>query len=163
MPRRHLKDKETRELLKEFSKQYPSSEQFLHSSKDVEEEVVGENIVFFVNGRPLILRTKLGLLPSLRFDEVIHSLPKIVVDMGAVAHLANGAHIMRPGIKEIRDNFASGDLLLVVDEKFGKSIALGKAEVDSVAMKSANRGKVIVNLHYVGDELWNSFTTKSVQ
>lgn len=120
-----------------------------------------ERWVFFLDGRPLILRTKSGLLPSLKFDEVINSLPKIVVDMGAVAHLANGAHVMRPGIREIRNDFAKGELLLIVDEKFGKSIALGFADADSTVMKSANKGKVVMNVHYVGDELWKSFTASN--
>ncbi len=155
---RHLKDKESKQLLKEFVQRYPSSEQFLGSGKDVEEQVVGDDFVFFLSGRPLILRTKSGLLPSLKFDEVINSLPKVVVDMGAVAHLANGAHVMRPGIREIRNDFAKGVLLLIVDEKFSKNIALGLADVDSLAMKSVNKGKVIMNVHYVGDELWKSFT-----
>jgi len=119
---------------------------------------VDESSVFFLNGRPLILRTKSGLLPSLKFDEVINSLPKIVVDMGAVAHLVNGAHLMRPGIREVPNDFVSGDLLLIDDEKFGKGIALGLADVNSTAMKSANKGKMVVNVHYVGDELWKSFT-----
>jgi PUA-domain protein len=159
--RRHLKDKETKQLVKEFIQQYPSSEQFLRSGKDIEEEIEGEGHVFFVDGRPLLLRTSFGLLPSLKFDEVINSLPKIVVDMGAVAHVANGAHIMKPGIREIKNDFAKGDFLLIVDEKFGKNIALGRAEIDSGAMRSAIKGKVIVNVHYVGDELWNSFTAKA--
>ncbi len=48
---------------------------------------------------------------------------------------------------------------MIVDEKFNKAIALGLAEMDSEAMKSQTKGKVITNLHYVGDELWKSFTT----
>lgn len=52
-------------------------------------------------------------------------------------------------------------MLLIVDEKFGKNIALGLADVDSTAMKSANRGKVVMNVHYVGDEIWKSFTASN--
>jgi PUA-domain protein len=155
---RHLKDKEAKQLLRDFAQLHPSSAQLFGSGKDVGEQVVDENTVFFVNGRPLILRTKFGLLPSLVFDEFIKSLPKVVVDMGAVAHVANGANIMRPGIKEIPNDFAKGDLLLIVDEKFGKNIALGQADMDSAAMKSMNKGKVIVNIHYVGDELWKAMS-----
>jgi PUA domain protein len=155
--KRHLKEKEAKQLLREFIQRYPTSETFLRSVSAFEELPVDERWVYFLNGRPLILRTKSGLLPSLKFDEVINSLPKIVVDMGAVAHLANGAHVMRPGIKEMRNDFAKGELLLIVDEKFGKSIALGLADVDSTAMKSAIKGKMVMNVHYVGDELWKSF------
>lgn len=156
--KRNLKDKEAKQLSREFIQRYPSSESFLSSVNILEEQLVDESTVYFLNGMPLILRTKSGLLPSLKFDEVINRLPKVVVDMGAVAHLANGAHLMRPGIREIRGDFAKGELVLIVDEKFGKNIALGLADVDSTVMRSATRGKVIVNIHYVGDELWKSFT-----
>ena len=159
--KKYLKEKEAKQLLREFIQRYPTSEAFLRSVNVFEELPVDERWVFFLDGRPLILRTKSGLLPSLKFDEVINSLPKIVVDMGAVAHLANGAHVMRPGIREIRNDFAKGELLLIVDEKFGKSIALGLADADSTVMKSANKGKVVMNVHYVGDELWKSFTASN--
>jgi PUA domain protein len=156
--RLHLKDKEVRQLLKEFVEKYPSVERSLRSAENFEELSVDKSSVFFVEGAPLILRTEGGLLPSLKFDELINDLPKIVVDMGAVAHVVNGAQIMRPGIKQFDNDFAKGDLVVIVDEKFGKKIALGLAEMDSQAMKSLSKGRVITNLHYVGDELWKSFT-----
>lgn len=156
--RRHLKDKEAKQLLKEFIQRYPSSQQFLGSGKNVEELTVEDDSVFFLDGKPLMLRTRFGLLPTLKFEEFITSLPLAVVDMGAVAHVANGANIMRPGIREIRGDFASGDLMLITDEKFGKNIALGSADMDSGAMRSASKGRAITNKHYVGDELWTSFT-----
>jgi malignant T-cell-amplified sequence len=156
--RLHLKDKEVRQLLKEFLEKYPSVTRSLKSAENFEELSVDKSSVFFVEGDPLILRTGGGLLPSLKFDELINDLPKIVVDMGAVAHVVNGAQIMRPGIKQFGNDFAKGDLVVIVDEKFDKKIALGLADMDSQAMKSLSKGRVITNLHYVGDELWKSFT-----
>jgi PUA domain protein len=158
--RRHLKDKETRQLLKEFVQRFPSSEPTLRSTKAFEELSVAENLIFFADGKPIILRTQAGLLPSLKFDELINHLPKIVVDMGAVAHVVNGAQIMRPGIRQFRGDFAKGDLVVIVDEKFNKAIALGLAEMDSESMKLLSKGRVITNLHYVGDELWKSFAAQ---
>ncbi len=70
-----------------------------------------------MEGQPLILRTRAGLIPSLKFDELINDLPKIVVDMGAVAHVVNGAQIMRPGIKQFGNDFAKGDLVVIVDRE----------------------------------------------
>jgi PUA domain protein len=157
--RRHLKDKEVRQLVKEFADRFPSSAPTLSSAETFEELPVDESQVFFVNGRPLILRTQAGLLPSLKFDELINGLPRVVVDMGAVAHVANGAQIMRPGVKQFKNDFVKGDLVVIVDEKFNKVIALGLAEMDSEAMKSIIKGRVITNLHYVGDELWKSFAS----
>jgi PUA domain protein len=155
---RRLKDKEVRGLLRDFIHRYPNSEEIMESAKIFDELAVGEEIVYFVDGTPLVLRTKLGMLPSLKFEKVIDSLPRAVVDMGAVAHVANGADIMRPGIKNFQGDFVKGDLLLIVDEKYGKPIALGTAEMDSATMKLMAKGKVIENVHYVGDELWKSFS-----
>jgi len=155
---RHLKDKEARRVVKEFVEHYPSSEKALRAAKDFEELTVEGQSVLFVDGRPLILRTPTGLLPSLKFEELINALPKIVVDMGAVAHVANGAHIMRPGVREIGGDFAKGQLVRVLDEKFGKTLALGITEMDSESMRFMSKGKVVANAHYVGDELWKSFT-----
>ena len=95
----------------------------------------------------------------MKFDEVIGSLPKVVVDMGAVPHVVNGAQVMRPGIREVKSDFGKGDLLVIVDERFGKAIALGLADMDSEAIKSTTKGKVITNVHYVGDLFWNSFSS----
>ena len=158
-----MKDKESRLFLKEFIDRFPISEPMLSSVEFFEELSVNESLVFFANGTPLILRTKAGLFPSLKFDDLIKTLPKIVVDMGAIPHVTNGAPIMRPGIRQIQGDFAKGDLVVIVDEKFGKSIALGIADVDSEAMKAQSKGRVITNLHYVGDELWKSFTAQTAR
>lgn len=157
--RRHLKDKETRELLKEFVEHYPASEQSLKSAEVFEELSVEGNSVVFVDGKPLILRTQKEMLPSLKFGELVGNLPKIVVDMGAVSHVVNGAHIMRPGIREVKGDFSSGSLVVVVDENHGKALALGRADIDSGSMRSQTKGKVIANIHYVGDLFWKAFTT----
>ena len=153
---RRLKDKEIKRLLRDFIGIYPGAA-MLESAVNFDEVTVSEEAAYFVDGKPLIVRTKRGLLPSLKFDEVINSLPRITVDMGAVAHVVNGADIMRPGIREVHGDFAKGALVLIVDEKYGKPIALGRTEVDSAEMRGMSKGKVIGNVHYVGDDLWRSF------
>jgi PUA domain protein len=129
----------------------------LESAKNFDEHTVGEDAIYFVDSKPLIVRTKSGLLPSLKFEEVIESLPHIIVDMGAVAHIVNGADIMRPGVKDVHSDFPKGALVVIVDEKYSKPIAIGLTEVDSSEMRLMSKGKVIANLHYVSDELWKSF------
>jgi PUA domain protein len=153
---RRLKDKEVKRLLRDFVGVYPSAAT-LDSAKNFDELTVGEQVVYFVDGTPLIVRTRTGLLPSLKFDKVINSLPRIIVDMGAVAHVANGADIMRPGVKDVQSDFAKGELVVIADEKYNKPIALGLTEIDSAEMRLMPRGKVILNVHYVGDDLWKSF------
>jgi PUA-domain protein len=156
--RRHLKDKEVRQAIKEFAERYPYSEEVLKKSREFEELIVDETTILFVDGRPLILRTRAGFIPTLKFEEVINRLPKVVVDMGAVAHLANGAHLMRPGIRRIDQDFPKGELVVIVDERYGKAIALGVAEMDSGAVRSTSKGRVIMNVHYAGDAFWAAFS-----
>jgi len=153
---RRLKDREVKALLRDFAGAYPSIN-LPESAKDFDEVVVGEDVVYFVDGTPLIVRTRSGLLPSLKFAKAIDLLPRVVVDMGAVAHIVNGADVMRPGIKNVRGDFGKGGLVVIVDEKFSKPIALGVAEVDSTEMMRVSKGNVIRSMHYVGDELWKSF------
>jgi PUA-domain protein len=155
--RRHLKDSEARQVIREFIERYPGSEQKLKSAQKFEELTLEGDSVFFVDERPLLLRKKMGFFPTLKFDELLGSLPKIVVDMGAVPHVVNGAQVMRPGIRQLNDVFAKGDLVAIVDEKFGKTVALGIAVVDSDLMKSMGKGIAVMNVHYVGDVFWAAF------
>ena len=156
---RHLKDKESKQLIKDFTSKYPSSAELLNSVKHLEELVIDDVAVFFADGKPWIIRTKMGLLPSLKFDAVLNALPRIIVDMGAVPHVANGAQIMRPGISQIEGRFVKDALIVILDEKYRKTIALGIADVDSNTMQSMSRGRVISNIHYVSDLIWNAFAT----
>ena len=43
---------------------------------------------------------------------------------------------------------------MIIDETHGKKLAVGIALFASNEMNSLNSGKVIKNLHYVGDEIW---------
>ncbi|NIR86471.1 RNA-binding protein, partial [Candidatus Bathyarchaeota archaeon] len=83
--------------------------------------------IFIVNGKPLFARSENIFLPTLISKRVFALLPKIVVDMGAVPHICNGADLMAPGVVKIDGEFNTGDLLLVVDERHGKPLAIGVA------------------------------------
>jgi PUA domain protein len=155
---RHLKDRESKQIIKEFVNHFPSSRESLDSAKHLEEEMIENSLVLFVDDKPWIVRVQGRLLPSLKYDLILVTLPKIVVDMGAVPHVTNGAHVMRPGIRQIEGPFGKDDLVAIHDERYGKIIALGIAEQDAESMRSMTKGRVIANIHYVGDPLWKSFT-----
>jgi PUA domain protein len=156
---RHLKDRESKQIIKDFITKYPLSEASLSSVKHLEELAIEDVSVFFADGKPWILHTSKGTFPSLKYEAVLSTLPKVIVDMGAVPHVANGAQIMRPGVSKIEGQFAEGDLVVILDEKYRKTIALGIAEIDSDTMQSTTKGRVINNIHYVGDQVWKSFGT----
>ena len=156
---RHLKDRESKQIIKDFITKYPSSLDPLRLVEHLEELATEDALVFFADGKPWIIRTTKSLLQSLKFDAVLNTFPKVIVDMGAVPHIANGAQIMRPGISKIEGKFAKGELIVILDEKYRKTIALGIAEVNSEIMQSMTKGRVINNIHYVGDPVWNAFAT----
>ena len=106
-----------------------------------------------VDGVPLFLRTGKGLFPTLRSLKRIR-LGRVVIDMGAVPHVANGAHVMAPGVVRADGDISPGDAVMVADERYGKPIAVGLALVEGPLMR-APRGRVVENLHHVGDAVWN--------
>jgi PUA domain protein len=61
---------------------------------------------------------------------------------------------MGPGITAADPAIRTGDLVFVRDAKHQKPLAIGRALVDGAALASKAPGKVVKNLHYIGDELW---------
>lgn len=105
-----------------------------------------------------ILIEKLGMIfPTLieRYSaNLLNYMPYIVVDMGAVTHIVNGADIMRPGVREVCGDFNENDIIVIKDEKNKKPIAIGRALVSHEEFKSMTRGKFAENIHYIDDRLW---------
>jgi len=81
------------------------------------------------------------------------TLPRVTVDMGAVPHIASGADVMGPGVTGADPGIREGDPVAIVDEKHAKAIAVGIALTNSEGMR-VPRGKVVKNVHHVGDDIW---------
>lgn len=154
--RRHfMKEKETAQLLTKFSQKLKMSPRQLFGTKiHVESTETQAGEVFLIGGRPLLASYKGVFLPTLMFDEALNRLPKIVVNMGAVPHVCNGADVMAPGVVRIEGEFQADEFLLVIDERHRKPLAIGLALFNSGDMKSLEQGRIVKNLHFVGDKLW---------
>jgi PUA domain protein len=111
--------------------------------------------VYIFDGNILLAEIKNELYPTL-INPAVDRLPSIIVDMGAVPYVCNGADIMSPGIVRIVNDFDQGDLIVIRDTKHKKILAIGKALLSSNNMRETKKGKVILNLHYVGDKLWDA-------
>lgn len=135
------------------------AERFFGSKPRIELAEAQAAEVLLINEKPILARLGGRLLPTLALDELLSLLPKVVVDMGAVPHVCNGADVMAPGVVRIHGDFNENDLILVVDERHGKSLAIGVALFKSQTMGSLKQGKVVKNVHYVGDKLWNFVKT----
>ena len=96
------------------------------------------------------------IVPFLGTVQILSAFPSVVVDMGAIKFVCNGAKIMRPGIVKF-DTFKKGDLVTVKDVKFSKILAVGRALEDSIISIQNEKGYVIDNLHYIGDPFWEYY------
>jgi len=105
--------------------------------------------------------------PSFMFYEdriifTLHGLNKykpkenfVVVDMGAIKFITNGADVMSPGIVDADKNIKENDQVWICDERHHKPLAVGIALMSGEKMLSEKQGKAIKVVHYVGDNAWN--------
>lgn len=155
MKRHFLKDKEVKQLDLQVSKVlHKKLSEILGPRLNVELVSVPKADFFLINGRPLLMRIKGKLIPTLRFNEALALLPKIVVDMGAIPHVCNGADIMAPGIVEVEGSFDEGSFVVIVDINHKKPLAIGTANLNSLETLRGKQGKVVKNVHHVGNSMW---------
>jgi PUA-domain protein len=159
MPERHrryfLKEKESKDLLERASQRFKIGlKQVLGEKISIEAVETEFGKIYLINGKPMLIMTEVSLHPTLVSKELFDVSPKIIVDMGAVPFVCKGANIMAPGIKRFEGSFAKGDLVFVIDEKHGKTLALGEAAYDVEEAKNTKKGIVVKNIHYVGDNIW---------
>jgi len=147
-----LKDRDAKPLIEELNK-IPGLDQLSHKSR-VETEIVKNSEVIFVDGQPVAFKRGGQLVPVLTNASALDKMPRITVDMGAVPHVVGGADVMAPGVRGFQGNFGEKQLVVVVDEKHGKALAVGASLFDSDKLSATKKGKVVVNLHYVGDLIW---------
>jgi len=123
----------------------------------IEEAALKDVTLFWMDEAPLLIRVCELLVPTLTYQECLEKLPHIVVDMGAVPHVCSGADIMAPGVARVQGEFEKDELLVVRDERHGKALAIGLALLSSKEMRETKKGKVVRNLHYVGDKTWEAY------
>jgi len=107
-----------------------------------------EPAFFYLQNKPL------PLLKYLQHPEHQHILKKITIDMGAIKFIINGADVMRPGITAIEEGIQKDEPVVIIDQTHKKPLAVGIALFSGEEMQKMTSGKVIKNVHYVGDELW---------
>ncbi len=113
-----------------------------------------EMILF--NNEPLAFKINNKVYPTLK-TILKHNLDKnkVIVDMGALRFIANGADVMAPGIVNANEEIKKDDIVFVADETHNKPLCVGIALMDGKEMKESNKGKAIKTIHYIGDEVWN--------
>ncbi len=148
MKRTRLRSKDLNEELKIYGISFDKKE----SLELLEEE---KNKIVFVNKSPAFFYVGDKLIPTLKYIlQNPQTLKQITVDAGAIKFIVNGADVMRPGIKDIQEGIHKEEIIVIVDENHKKPLAVGLALFSGEEMKQAVKGKVVKNLHYVGDGVW---------
>ena len=144
-----MRSRDTKNLLQELSKDYGSV-----TAKKVEVAEFEEKKVYLFDEKIEFIEDDNGLYPYLG-GSYLDFLPRVVVDMGAIRFVCNGADVMAPGIVEV-DEFKEGSLVVIRDMSHGKALSIGLSLKSSAEIESNKKGKVIQNIHYVGDKLWEN-------
>ncbi|MEW6592201.1 MAG: DUF1947 domain-containing protein [Candidatus Hadarchaeota archaeon] len=151
--RHHLRKDEAKELSEAVGGKLPTLLKTLQNGVEIV-RLDDETEVIFAGGEEILAKVKGEFVPTLTALEAAR-LKRVVVDMGAVPHLANGADVMAPGIVFADDGIKSGEIVEVSDERHGKPIAVGVALVDGLLMKGG-KGRAVKNIHHIGDKIWKT-------
>ena len=110
--------------------------------------------VLIINNFPLIVFKKDHSIffPYIESCNFFDS-PDVTVDRGALPYILRGADVMAPGIISF-SKFKTDDIVFVKCEGVPRVVAIAKALVDSEQLSNMKKGKVLENLHYVGDKIW---------
>ncbi len=108
-----------------------------------------------VNNQVMLFYHEGKIAPTLKMlQQNADLLKKITVDMGAVKFVVGGADVMRPGILDIEDGIAKDDFVVIIDANNKKPLAVGISQNSTAELRELKSGKVIKNIHYVGDVIW---------
>ncbi len=146
---------ETNQILKLVSQQW---KQELPKIKNLKVHFIDDNSQLIVGDGLVILKINDDYIPFLNQNQVLEKFPNVMVDMGAVKFMCNGANVMRPGIKKY-SKFVKDDIVCIIEESKHKFLSVGKAMNDSSELETMSKGEVIKNLHYVSDKYWEIFKT----
>lgn len=156
--RHDLKSSQIKSLMKRVESELGEEFSSLLEGKRIEMCTTDTEVtLILVDGAPVLMEGK-GLFPLLKafLNADCRALKHhVTVDMGAVPHVTNGADVMRPGIKEMDEAVEKGDFVIITEEKHGKPLAIGEALYSGKEIMGLSQGKVLLNVHHVGDKLWN--------
>jgi len=141
---------ETNQIIKLVSDQWKRE---LPKIKNLKVHFIDNNSQLMVGDGIIILKIDNDYLPFLNQNDILEKFPNVMVDMGAVKFMCNGANVMRPGIKKYTE-FVKGDIICVIEESQHKFLAVGKAIADSSELENISKGEIIKNLHYISDKYW---------
>ncbi|MHA1948203.1 MAG: PUA domain-containing protein [Candidatus Hodarchaeales archaeon] len=114
----------------------------------------GKDYIFDINQQISFFSYKDLFLPSLMFIRKYPELdiPTVQVDAGAVKFVINGADIFTQGIVSCSQDFDENTIIVILNPQ-NAALSLGSSLMKSSDLLT-KKGRGIVNLHYLGDKIW---------
>jgi len=141
---------ETDDLLKQVSAQWKME---IPKAKNLKMYHIMDNVQIFTADDIMILKIEETYLPFLSQTSLLEKFPHVLVDMGAVKFMCNGANVMRPGITSYSE-FDKQQVVCVIEESQHKFLAVGKSIIPSSELGTMEKGEVVKNMHYISDKYW---------
>jgi len=158
--RHRLKTKKIKNLQNELKNTFETP--FINDKSSVEIGDFEDYKIIFVDSKPCFFYYKNIIIFTLHGLSIFKTKKNyVVVDMGAIKFVTNGADVMAPGIIDADINIKPDQQVWICDEVHKKPLAIGIALIDGEQMITGKKGKAINTIHWVGDRLWN-FTAKSL-
>ena len=158
--RHRLKTKEIKKIQNELQNTFNCK--FFNDKSSVETGEFDEIKTIFINQEPCFIIHENQIIFTLHgINKYKPEKNYVIVDMGAVKFVTNGADVMTPGIVDADDNIKENDQVWICDERNHKPLGVGIALITGEQMIKREKGKAIKVIHYVGDKIWN-FVAKSL-
>ncbi len=141
---------ETAQVIKEISSQWNIE---LPKIKNLKFHYLDDDVIIITGIGLKAIKIGDSYLPFLTETEILKKFPYVMVDMGAVKFMCNGANVMRPGITNYTQ-FEKDSVVCIIEESQHKFLAVGKSCVKSADMESMSKGEVVKNMHYISDKYW---------
>jgi len=143
---------ETAQVIKEISSQWKIE---LPKIKNLKFHYFDDDVIIISGSGLKAIKNGESYLPFLTETQILKKFPYVMVDMGAVKFMCNGANVMRPGITNY-SSFEKDSIVCIIEESQNKFLAVGKSCVISADMESMSKGEVVKNMHYISDKYWES-------
>ena len=124
-------------------------------------ELEGGYKLYIIDKAHAFIELRSGLIIPFLASKPAMRLKRIEVDEGAIKHILNGADVMAPGVTKAPEEAVEGEIVLIMGA--GKPLAIGRLLSDWKEKLKERRGKMVKNLHYIGDKIWKTAKTLIIQ
>jgi len=155
--RKILSKKEKKPLLTDLNKEYGDTiSSSIGLSTMLEEVITDEGTVIIKNGKIWFFYSDDKIISSIYFlRESGFELPEVVVDIGAIKFITNGADVMSPGVVTFSEEIRKGTLVVIKEEKANSIIGVGSSLINSEDFNKSQKGKVVKLRHHLKDKMWS--------